>query len=338
MSRGPRRGWRGGSVTSDDLTLFPDDDYRRRNTPSSASEATPKIFIATPLTGLTPNGRASVRSASELACQVVLNASDDQEDPWCIAIHSPLDWSDPSGPAQHTAAEVFDLNETEVLARADALIAIGHDGGSVGVGMEINWAMMASIPLLYLEPHAGAASRQILGTTHFAEVTIIDLVDTEVARGGIAAWLERHRVQISDGPRRRRNAEITWAARRDRLKEAWDDLSPPRRNEVSALAGIARAKIERVLAGQPLVLAHLPARSYSMLEQALATTTLPEIQLPELSARERATLASAAQEAGWGVPQVLAYEQAARRELAKGGIRRLTFSSTQDWFRLADRQ
>ncbi len=56
-------------------------------------------------------------------------------------------------------------------------------------------------------------------------------------------------------------------------------------------------------------------------------------QFPDLGKRELAALAQVCDEYEWSGSKALELEQAARTELARGGVRRLTLLSPEDWLR-----
>ena len=59
----------------------------------------------------------------------------------------------------------------------------------------------------------------------------------------------------------------------------------------------------------------------------------PVEHLPDLGQREHEALAQVSDEYDWSGSKALQVERAARMELARGGVRRLTFQTPDDWLR-----
>jgi hypothetical protein len=59
--------------------------------------------------------------------------------------------------------------------------------------------------------------------------------------------------------------------------------------------------------------------------------------LPDLRKGQREALNAASQEFGWDFEKTLRAYKLARRELARGGVRRLPLASIQDWAEFSER-
>lgn len=193
----------------------------------SSTEEVPLIYVACPLTNLTAAGRQSICATVDnikLRIDQLTVADRVAMEQWPVAVYAPVEHSAPWKPDGRSPAAIYELNLGQVL-NADAMIVLGDRTLSAGVGQEIEWAVRAGLPILYLTPGA-AVSRQISGTPARLEVADFGS-DMDTLRLRLDGWLRVNRTLIEDGPRRRRDRRLRYAAITSRLRDAWHTVSDP---------------------------------------------------------------------------------------------------------------
>lgn len=295
----------------------------------------PLVYLAMPLSQL---GDDEERRHVELFTDAIVRAIEDTTqkeatDPWPVRIHSPLKWSAPWGPDELTPSEVYELNTGKIWEEADALIVIGHSGGSLGSGQELIWAFGQHLPVLYVYPHTDPVSRQLTGACAEHDVSVVGYGTPEDLRDKVGRWLGARRHVIVDGPRRRRARALRFAELRARLESAWESRSVEEQLHVVGTTRIAKGRIERLITS-PHALAAATAHELSALGGALQVEAIADLfaqPLPDLRSEQVAALVDAADELGWDVGTAFRLYELARLELARGGVRRLPLANIQDW-------
>lgn len=205
----------------------------------------PRLYLASPLTGLTSAARQFV--CSEVAgvkavIERVTVADRTVEAAWHLAVYAPLDRTAPWKKDGLAAGTIYERNLTEVLD-SDGMVVVGGNSLSAGVGQEIAWASTAGLPILCLTP-GQVISRQIAGTPGRLEAaTFGDDWETRDARLG--NWLRTNRSLIEDGPRRRLNRRLRYQGVTTRLRAAWASTSDP--TGVAARCNLSPATVGSVL-------------------------------------------------------------------------------------------
>jgi hypothetical protein len=232
----------------------------------------PRLYLACPLTGLAPEARQFVSSEVAGVKAVIERhtVTDRVEgEAWPLAVYAPLDKTAPWRQDGLAPGTIYERNLTHVLD-SDAMVVVGRDGLSAGVGQEIAWATTAGLPILCLTP-GQVLSRQIAGTPGRLEAaTFGDDWETRDAR--LANWLRANRALIADGPRRRHNRRLRYQATTSRLRNAWQSASD--RTGVAARCGMTFTTIESVLSD--------PARVALMPNEWLAALST-ELRVPRPS-------------------------------------------------------
>lgn len=205
----------------------------------------PRLYLASPLTGLSKKEqRAICLEVSGLKTAIQNFTVDDrsQGDAWPLSIYVPLEHTAPWNNDGLSAASIYDRNLSEVLD-SDALVVIGDDGLSAGVGQEIAWASTAGLPILCLTPGT-AMSRQITGTP--GRMTVVGFNGDDATRDlHLASWLRTNRTLIEDGPRRRHNRRLRYAGLTARLQTAWTASGDP--TGVAARCNLSPTTVTSVL-------------------------------------------------------------------------------------------
>lgn len=187
----------------------------------------PQIYLASPLTGLSEKDQrlicsevSSLKSAIEKATGTDRPAGDE----WPVTVYAPVDHTAPWKGDGLSPSTIYERNLSEVLD-SDALVVIGEDGLSAGVGQEIAWATAAGLPILCLTPGT-VMSRQITGTPGRLTVAAFnnDIATRDLRLSG---WLRTNRSLIEDGPRRRSDRRLRYAGVTARLQSAWKALGDP---------------------------------------------------------------------------------------------------------------
>lgn len=162
--------------------------------------------------------------------------------------------------------------------------------------------------------------------------------DIDSLREAVRRYVRSHRTRFLHGPQRRDNLERSVARSHARAVEAWRNVSVDQREEAASFLTRTVADIEFVL-GHVLLFALLPrntiTRRFAGLGQA---TELPARRWPVLSGPEVDALRVAPHEMKWSGPEVLELQGAACLEKAKGGVRRFTLTSPEEWYAFAERQ
>lgn len=313
------------------LTLFDDEPHPP---PSDA----PQVYVASPLTGLTSEARQTVLAWCHIVESAIDEATRGAANPWLVRVHVPARLSAPWGEDGRTDADVYNLNSTTLCTDTDALVVIGYHGGSMGAGQEFEWACNRGIPILYVTSKGDPISRQVRGAP--AELTTIEFESPDELRDATTAFLRRCRRTIEDGPRRRASLRLRLTPVVAELRVAWKALPVHRQREVAAIARLHPRRIATVL-GDPLALAALSAGRTLALAAALRICFLPPpLALPELQLEQLRALFNAQAEYDWSDALALELANAARLELARGGVRRFRLTTIDDWHRFSrlDRQ
>lgn len=295
-------------------------------------EPGPVLYLACPLTSVEPTARKLVDSWCTHICNTVSETASDSERPWQVAVYAPVFWSNPARGDGREPEEIYRLNSRRVRDCA-GMIVLSIGGGSSGIGQELAWAVALRLPVLYLHHKDEPASRQILGTP--GDLTVVEFDDATVLVEAVRQFLRAQRVVIEDRTRRSAGEALKFAGLRTMLVEAWDSRGEQRQAQVQAESRIHRHRIAELLENDSALgmasLSELTALA-GALEVSL-TSLAQSDQLPDLGERERQALALVCDEYEWSGSRALELELAARLELARGGIRRLTFQSPEDWLR-----
>jgi hypothetical protein len=295
---------------------------------------TPLIYLAMPLSHLKDRGE---REQVELLAHTVTRALDDASrrstDPWRVSVHSPATWSAPWKKDGRTPESVYRLNSHTLWEEADALIVIGHRGGSLGSGQELAWGGSLHLPMLYVHRARTPVSRQLRGAAREHDLQISSYNSPDELSDIVERWLCSRRHSIADGPRRRRNRALRFSELHARLRHAWEALTPAAQEHVVSVTRIAPGRVARLLDSAG-ALSQASTGEVSELAAALhveTTSLLGVPPLPDLRTEQRSALVNAAVEFGWDTQETFALYDAARVELARGGIRRLPLASAYDW-------
>lgn len=195
--------------------------------PESSTAEVPLVYLASPLTNLTSTARQSVCATVDnikLRIEHLTVADRVAAEQWPVAVYAPVEHSAPWKQDGRSPAEIYELNLSWVL-HADAMIVLGDRTVTAGVGQEIEWAVRAGLPILYLSPGA-AVSRQISGTPARLEVADFGS-DMATLRLRLDGWLRTNRTLIEDGPRRRRDRRLRYAGVTSRLRDRWERAPDP---------------------------------------------------------------------------------------------------------------
>lgn len=295
----------------------------------------PLLYIASPLSSLDDDGRQLVCAWSREIDVAVVEATSEAEVPWNVRTHAPSLRSAPWRGDDLTDGQVYELNRQTVLEEADALIAIGYRGGSFGAGQELGWAASVGIPMLYLAPKDHPVSRQIRGLVKEADLEIVAF--EEDPQPAVRTWIASRRHAIQDGPRRRRERGAVGTALQAVLNARWSSLDMNARTAVCAIARMRPARVNSLLQRRGLPAA-ASLDELARLSGALGVELgryLAAAPPPQLGPRQLSALAAAADEYKWDGPTTLRLAERGRRELARGGMRRLPLATPDDWVRFS---
>jgi hypothetical protein len=294
----------------------------------------PLVYLAMPLSHLEKREREHVQLLAYTITRAIDDASQESAtDPWRVSVHSPARRSAPWQDDSFTPEDVFRLNSRTVWEEADALVVIGYEGGSLGSGQELAWAASLALPTLYVHNEDTAVSRQLRGAAAEHDLTIAAHRSPHQLADLVERWLCSRRHLIADGPRRRRNRALLFVDLQTRLRCAWEALGRQEQGHVVAVTRTARDRIVRLLdsagAFSQASLAEIASLTAAL--EVDATSLAGASPLPDLRGEQRAALVNAAEEFGWDTQETFRLYDAARVELARGGIRRLPLASPYDW-------
>lgn len=246
----------------------------------------------------------------------------------------PFTWSAPWTGDGREPHEIYSSNMGFVRDAA-ALIVVGYRGGSLGAGQEFEWASGLRIPILYLRPKGDPISRQIEGTpadTEFAEFETI-----EELKAAVVAFVRSRRSAIEDYPRRLRDRAMMLAPFANAIEAEWAKLSDKDRERTAANARLHPRRVQE-LAADPWTLAAGSLNELLALTGALGVDPWRLLSggAPELESRQVEALRTAAHEYEWDGVETLELYLDARTELARGGVRRLSLVTVEDWVRFRD--
>ena len=226
----------------------------------------PRLYLACPLTNLSPAAKttvcATVDSVKSRIDQLTVRDRVDGEQ-WPLAVYSPLDHTAPWKEDGLGPATIYQRNLTEVLD-SDAMVVVGGNVVSTGVGQEIAWASTAALPILYLTP-GPEVSRQIAGTPGRLEIAQYR-DDWETLGMRLDGWLRKHRALIEDGPRRRHDRQLRYLGVTLRLQAAWKDATDP--TGVAVRCNLHPAVVDSVLQ-DPARVALMPTEWLDLLSAEL---------------------------------------------------------------------
>jgi hypothetical protein len=294
----------------------------------------PVIYVASALSHLSPSERILLRPWCEAASAAVVDATQDDDPAWSVGTHVPFTWSAPWSGDGREPHEIYSANMRYVRDAA-ALIVVGYRGGSLGAGQEFGWASALRIPILYLRPKGDPISRQIEGTpadTEFAEFETI-----EELKAAVVAFVRSRRTAIEDHPRRLRDRTMVLAPFAEAIEERWGNLSEKDRERTAANARLHPRRVEE-LVNDPLTLATGALNELLALTGALGVDPWRLLSggAPELESRQVEALRTAAHEYDWEEVETLEVYLDARSEMARGGVRRLSLATVEDWVRFRD--
>jgi hypothetical protein len=258
----------------------------------------PKIYLACPLTGLTPRARRQIDSdvvAVKRAVDAVTVGDRVDDACWPVCVYAPIEHTAPWNRDELSAEQVYRTNLNEVHT-SDALIVLGENGASAGVGQELEWAIRLGIPILYLT--AGrAVSRQIQGAPAFLQAQSYSN-DTRTLESHVKNFMRLWRPMILDGPRRRESRRLRYEAVTRRLRAAWQTC--PKSTEVAAQVRVDIRYLELALS-DPVLVSVMPAETLISLAHELdvALTSHSPQRLVVLPVPALRALLAAAEADGW---------------------------------------
>lgn len=292
----------------------------------------PLLYVASALSHLDEQSRQLVDAWCRTIREAVLEASEQSSQRWRLRPYTPITWSAPGPGDERPPEEIYDLNTAKVWEEADALIVLGYAGGSLGAGQEFGWAAALRLPILYIHEQGALISRQIEGTP--CDLTVEEFDSAEALHAAVCRFVRDHRRVIEDNSRRRRDRMFRFSPLAMGMADVWGRLSDAEREEVSGIARLHRRRIDDLLK-RPLALAVASLDELAAFASALGLDLgrLLSPPLPDLAPPQLGALATAAAEYEWGGRETLRLLQAARVELAKGGVRRFPLSTPEDWKR-----
>jgi len=189
-------------------------------------KALPQLYLATPLTNLDLPRRRHIQSDVAHVKQAVERSTKldrvDSES-WPISVYAPIERTPPWLEDGLANREIYKLNLSR-LHDSDGLIVIAENGGSAGVGQELEWATRLGIPIAFLT--AADVSRQIAGVPAFISAQSYNR-DPSTLMSQVENFLQQWKPLILDGPRRRASREFRYEPITLLLRGAWQSCPNP---------------------------------------------------------------------------------------------------------------
>jgi DNA-binding transcriptional regulator YiaG len=187
-------------------------------------------YLSTALTGLAPDARAGIDATVAVVREVCAAPAVD------LDVYFPGDHTDPLRDAHVAPDEVFRIDRDRVKS-SDVLLAFGHVP-SVGVGQELNMALAAALPVVFLVPDGVRVSRMALGAP-YRSVQVPYATDDEL-RERLHDTLAALRPELE--ARRARTAPLDANVTGARIRAA-REASGLSRDELADAAGLTSAAL-----------------------------------------------------------------------------------------------
>lgn len=257
-----------------------------------------QVYLACPLTGLTPAARRQIISDVALVCGAVENETlldRPAGDEWPLNVYAPIARTAPWLEDGLSPQQVYERN-LQAVHDSDALIILAEKGGSAGVGQELEWAIRLGIPVLFLTADEHI-SRQISGAPAFILAQSYNK-DAATLQLHVRNFLRLWKPMILDGPRRRESRRLRFQPLALRLAAAWQGCR--NRTELAAQVRVDLRSLELALAN-PAYLATMATDTLLALARELgvalhALDRGPTFTLPVTTLR---ALMAAASDCGW---------------------------------------
>ena len=294
----------------------------------------PLVYIASPLTRVNTSSalRRGVTFEVDKIVSTIQDPRFDGAEPE-FRTHAPAVQSAPwSNDA--TDWDIYRQNTLLVLAEADAIIILAHQGGSSGTGQELELATRRQIPILHLSPTDEAVSRQVTGNP-LVSASTYQLPD-ELAEE-VRSFIRDNRTAIEAGPARRRDTSMIYGPLQSDLMNKWRDLEVRRQGDVAKRAGTTPELVDHFLS-HPLMLATLAHHQILQIGNGLGVnvTSYFTRYTGALVFKDIRALVSAQEEYGWNDRLTEQLLQHAEQVQMSEGVRRLKLSSPADWLRLRE--
>jgi hypothetical protein len=302
---------------------------------AAATAYMPVVYVATPLTELGAKDRQLLEAWCQIVDDGLISESHSAEHPWDLRLYTPLRVSPPWKRDDRSAEDIWQVNSECVWGDADALIVFSHNGGSIGEGMELAWAIGLGIPVLVLVSPDQKPSRQVAGAASEADVTVGAFRGPEDLRDQVRKWITRKRPRIQAHAFRRELTRQRLLPLATALAVRWSSAGSAARADIALVAGCSGARLDRLVCD----LDALGAASASELIQVSAalgvdlSVTLGILR-PSLTVTQLRGLQQAALALEWSGPTVAELVILAEAELvagAAGAARRLPLVSIDDW-------
>lgn len=191
-----------------------------------AGKTLPEIYLASPVTGLDMDSLRHIKSDIAHVKSAIGRATGldrIESECWPVSVYVPAEHTSPRLDHGLSDREIYKRNLSKVHD-ADALIVIAENGGSAGVGQEVEWAIRLGIPIAFLT--AGDVSRQIAGVPALISAQSYNR-DPSTLMAQVENFLRLWKPMILDGPRRRASRTLRYEPITLRLRGAWQTCRNP---------------------------------------------------------------------------------------------------------------
>ncbi len=308
---------------------------------STADGLLPRLYLVCALSHIDPDVRHQLEPLVELVKVAVREASLEAEHPWELSVYAPIEHSAPWNRPALEPETVYKTNAERLQGHTDGLIMFGHNGGSYGGGQEFAWAAAMRLPILYITPAEslttgeGRLSRQIEGTP--LDLTVCSYHNPTDLREQVKNWVRTRRATLEALARHRADRGQVHEHLHRIMRHRWSEISSKDRASAIMECGMHPRRIEALITDLHAFAAASLEEVTALMSALGLSLTVRGDQLPDLTARQRAALATAAWECQWSPAKTLELEGLARRELARGGVRRIALTTPHSWIELDER-
>lgn len=285
-----------------------------------------QLYLACPLTSIEERDQRQLKSDVAIVKRAVEDVTCGERlvgEAWPVSVYAPIDHTAPWRQDSLTPAEVYKRNLDQIHS-SDGLIVLAENGGSAGVGQELEWGIGLGIPILFLTADR-AISRQIQGAPGFVRAQSYGK-DALTLEGHVRNFLLLSKPLILDGPRRRASRQLRYTPIAKELLGAWQSCRNP--TDVAAQVRVDLRYLDITLQ-DPSLVAQMRVDTLVTLAQALDVRLSPKVERPTLAlpVRMLRALFAAAAEEGWADDQVERLVFHGRAAVASGQVVDLTTMS-----------
>lgn len=281
----------------------------------------PVIYIGHPVSRLSGERLLEVEDHVATIRQALLTSAEVLELEWVPEIY-PLTSHDSSDGSE----AIYDRDRHTLVGQTAALVCLEHEP-SGGTALNLWWATVARLPVLYLYPRDSGPGDLTGGIPARAlKEDYGSSADIEIA---VYRFLKLYHSAIGDWPRQALNCDLQFAPLWCAVRHRWDSLHPAEQCEAAAIAGLDQRRVLELLR-RPRLLVSVSDGELLSLCAALGmdvTRWLPrstqhlQVTPPVIPPAQSRLMRTAARSLGWPEAKVQEFEANFTRDLATSARR-----------------